>query len=218
MIKFEGRTIPLTLDEVADPRRTVLLVWDMQNDQAGSSFNKTEFLRATPPLIIAAKGVGVRVVYAFATPYPWRDEAPAMIRRAMKDQGVSGPSRLGPRRTRGSPRRTRGSFGWQLIEPFKPADDDVLIEKHRPTIFLGTEFEQLLGNWSRDTVVIVGCRTDAGIEGSVRDGTYRGYSMIVVRDCVGTNREALQRMERFAEVVDFRELLDIRGAAVDRSD
>ncbi|MDE0028683.1 MAG: hypothetical protein OXU42_04655 [Deltaproteobacteria bacterium] len=40
MIEFEGRTIPITLAEVADPQRTVLLVWDMQNDQAGSSFNK----------------------------------------------------------------------------------------------------------------------------------------------------------------------------------
>ena len=59
MVEFEGRTIPLTLDEIADPRRTVLLVWDMQNDQAGSSFNKAEFLRATPPLIAAARRAGV---------------------------------------------------------------------------------------------------------------------------------------------------------------
>ena len=210
MIEFEGRAIPITLDEVADPGRAVLLVWDMQNDQAGSSFNKDEFLRAAPPLIASARRAGVRVVYAFATPYPWRDEAPAMIRRAMKDQGVDHPSRLGPR-------RTRGSFGWQLIEPFEPEEGDVHIEKHRPTIFLGTEFEQLLGNWNRDTVVVVGCRTDAGVEGSVRDGYYRGYSMVVVRDCVGTNREtahheALKRMERFADVVESRELLAIWDA------
>ena len=37
MIEFEGRNIPMTLAEIADPRRAVLLVWDMQNDQAGSS-------------------------------------------------------------------------------------------------------------------------------------------------------------------------------------
>ena len=47
--------------------------------------------------------------------------------------------------------------------------------------------------------------------------------MIVVRDCVGTNRdnahhEALRRMERFADVVDSRQLLDIWNAAADRSD
>lgn len=207
MIRFEGQNIPVTLAEVADPGRTVLLVWDMQNDQAGSSFNKEEFLRATPPLIAAAKASGVRTVYAYSTPYAWRDEAPAMIRRAMKEQGVTDPHEL-------KPRRTRGSFGWQLIEPFAPAEDDTVIEKHRATMFLGTEFEQLLANWNRTTVVLVGCRTDAGIEGTARDGFYRGYSMIVVRDCVGTNREqahhdALKRLERFADVVGSEELLYI---------
>ena len=108
MIEFGGQSIPITLTEVADPGRAVLLVWDMQNDQAGSSFNKEEFLLATPPLIAAAKAAGVRVVYAYSTPYRWRDESPAMIRRAMKDQGVTDPREL-------KPRRTRGSFGWQLI-------------------------------------------------------------------------------------------------------
>jgi len=69
MIDFEGRKIPITLREVVDPKRTVLLVWDMQNDQAGSSFNKEEFLRTTPPLISVAKKAGVRVVYTQSTPY-----------------------------------------------------------------------------------------------------------------------------------------------------
>lgn len=207
MIEFEGRAIPMTLAEVAAPERTVLLVWDMQNDQAGSSFNKDEFLRTTPPLIAAAKAARVRTVYAFSTPYAWRDESPAILRRAMKEQGVTDPHEL-------KPRRARGSFGWQLIEPFKPADDDTVIEKHRATMFLGTEFEQLLANWNKTTVVLVGCRTDAGIEGTARDGFYRGYSMIVVRDCVGTGREqahldALKRLERFTDVVSSPELLDI---------
>lgn len=210
MIEFEGQSIPISLAEVADPSRAVLLVWDMQNDQAGSSFNKEEFLGATPPLIAAAKNTGVRTVYAYSTPYQWRDESPAMIRRAMKDQNVPDPSEL-------KPRRTRGSFGWQLIEPFAPAEDDTIIEKHRATMFLGTEFAQLLAHWSKTTIVLVGCRTDAGIEGTARDGYYRGYSMIVVRDCVGTGNErshldALKRLDRFADVVSSRELLEIWGA------
>src|SRR2546428_9314775 len=60
MIEFEGKQIPPTLREVVDPKRTILLVWDMQNDQAGASFNKEQFLRATPPLIRAAKKAGLR--------------------------------------------------------------------------------------------------------------------------------------------------------------
>jgi len=163
MIDFKGREIPETLQEVVDPKRAVLLVWDMQNDQAGSSFNKEEFLRSTPPLIDAAKRAGVSVVYAQSTPYPWHVESPAMIRRAMQAQDVDHPSKL-------KPRRLRGSFGWQLIEPFKPQEDDVIIDKRRATMFLGTEFESLMIHWGTRTIVMVGCTT----AGDNPDGVSRG--------------------------------------------
>src|SRR3989442_9470136 len=101
MIEFEGKQIPMSLREVVDPKRTILLVWDMQNDQAGASFNKEQFLRATPPLIRAAKKAGLRVVYTRATPFLSKDESPAFIRRAMRDQNVDHPSKLKPRRVRG---------------------------------------------------------------------------------------------------------------------
>jgi hypothetical protein len=45
MLEFEGRQIPNELREIVDPQRTVLLVWDMQNDQAGGSFNKDALIR-----------------------------------------------------------------------------------------------------------------------------------------------------------------------------
>lgn len=207
MIEFEGKQIPTTLPEVVDPKRTILLVWDMQNDQAGASFNKDQFLRTTPPLIRAAKKADVRVVYTQATPYLWKDESPAFIRRAIKDQSVDHPGKL-------KPRRLRESFGWQLIEPFKPEADDVVFDKRRPTVFIGTEFESLMTNRGATTVVMVGCTTDGGVEGTVRDGANRGYFMVVVRDCVGTRTEsghldALKRMERFGDIVDSTELIKI---------
>ncbi|NIO11312.1 MAG: isochorismatase family protein [Deltaproteobacteria bacterium] len=207
MIQFEGREVPETLEEVVQPKRTVLLVWDMQNDQAGSSFNKEEFLHTTPPLIDAARRAGVPVVFAQSTPYPWHVESPAMIRRAMQAQNVDHPSKL-------KPRRTRGSFGWQLIEPFKPEEGDVVIDKRRATMFLGTEFESLMIHWGTRTVVMVGCTTDGGVEGTVRDGYYRGYFMVVVKDCVGTRTEkghleALGRMERWADVVQSHDLIKL---------
>ncbi len=207
MIDFKGREIPETLQEVVDPKRAVLLVWDMQNDQAGSFFNKEEFLRSTPPLIDAAKRAGVSVVYAQSTPYPWHVESPAMIRRAMQAQDVDHPSKL-------KPRRLRGSSGWQLIEPFKPQEDDVIIDKRRATMFLGTEFESLMIHWGTRTIVMVGCTTDGGVEGTVRDGYSRGYFMVVVKDCVGTrteegHREALKRMGRWADVIESQELIKI---------
>jgi nicotinamidase-related amidase len=207
MVEFEGRKIPNQLSEIVDRSHTVLLVWDMQNDQAGGSFNKEALVRNTPPLIAAAASAGIKTVYTRQTPFLWKDESPAWIRRFMKEQKVDDPSML-------KPRRLHGSFGWQIMEPFKPADNDIVIDKRRPTMFIGNEFETILNNRGATTVVMVGCTTDGGVDATVRDGFHRGYFMVVARDCVGTYTEeghnaALKRMERFGDVVDSKELLKV---------
>ena len=123
MIDFEGRKIPNELSEIVEPSRTVLLVWDMQNDQAGGAFNKDALIRNAPPLIAAAAGAGIKTVYTRQTPYLWKDESAAWIHRFMQTQKVDHPSKL-------TPRRLHGSFGWQIMEPFKPAENDI---SHRQT-------------------------------------------------------------------------------------
>ncbi len=205
MIDFDGRKIPTELGEIAAPAHTVLLVWDMQNDQAGGAFNKDDLIRAAPTLIAAARAAKIKTVYTRQTPYLWKDESPAWIRRALKEQNVDHPAKL-------KPRRLHGSFGWQLMAPFAPAEGDLLIDKRRGTMFIGNEFETLLHNLGAATVVIAGCTTDGGVETTVRDGFYRGYFMVVARDCVGTYTEdghnaALARMARFADVVDSQALI-----------
>jgi nicotinamidase-related amidase len=210
MIDFDGRKIPTDLGEIVEPAHTVLLVWDMQNDQAGGSFNKEALIRNAPPLIAAARAAKIKTVYTRQTPYLWKDESPAWIRRFMKEQKVDHPSKL-------KPRRLHGSFGWQLMDPFAPSEDDLVIDKRRGTMFIGNEFETLLGNLRADTIVMIGCTTDGGVEATVRDGYYRGYFMVVARDCVGTYTEdghnaALKRIERFADVAESTELIQIWNA------
>ena len=207
MLDFEGRHIPNQLGEIVDPRHTVLLVWDMQNDQAGGSFNKEALIRNAPPLIAAAAAAQITTVYTRQTPFLWQDEALTWIRRAMIDQQVDHPSKL-------KPRRIKESFGWQIMEPFKPAVNDFVIDKRRPSMFIGNEFETIMHNRRADTVVMIGCTTDGGVEMTVRDGHNRGYLMVVVRDCVGTYTEeghnaALKRIERYADVVDSKELIEL---------
>jgi nicotinamidase-related amidase len=207
MLDFEGRQIPNQLSEIVDPQHTLLLVWDMQNDQAGGSFNRESLIRTTPPLIAAAAHAGITTVYTRQTPFGWKEEAVTWIRRAMLDQKVDHPSKL-------KPRRIKGGFGWQIMEPFKPAENDLIIDKRRPTMFIGNEFETIMHNRGAITVVMTGCTTDGGVEMTVRDGHNRGYLMVIVRDCVGTYSEeghdaALKRIERYADVVESKELIEI---------
>lgn len=207
MIQFNGRQIPTELREIADPAKTVLLVWDMQNDQAGGSFNKADLIRNAPPLIDAAAAAGIKTVWTRQTPLLWQDEAVTWIRRAMINEKVDHPSKL-------KPRRLKGSQNWQIMEPFKPAPADDIIDKRRPSMFIGNEFETIMHNRNATTVVMIGCTTDGGVEMTVRDGHNRGHLMVVVRDCVGTYTEdghnaALKRIERFADVVESKQSIQI---------
>ena len=207
MLEFEGRQIPNALKEIVDPPRTVLLVWDMQNDQAGGSFNKDALIRTAPPLIEAAAKAQIKTVYTRQTPFPWKNEAPVWIRRGMRDQQVDQPSKL-------KPRRLHGSFGWNIMAPFEPRPQDIVIDKRRPTMFIGNEFETIRSNLGLSTIVMIGCTTDGGVEATVREGFNRSYFMVIPRDCVGTYTEAghnaaLKRIERFAELVESKELIEI---------
>ncbi|MSP38432.1 MAG: cysteine hydrolase [Deltaproteobacteria bacterium] len=207
MIEFAGRQISNELKEVVDPKCTVLLVWDMQNDQAGGSFNKDALIRNAPPLIAAAAKAGIKTVYTRQTPFLWSEEATTWIRRAMKNEKVDHPSKL-------KPRRLKGSTNWEIMAPFKPAPEDIVIDKRRPSMFIGNEFETIMHNIGATTTVMIGCTTDGGVEMTVRDGHNRGHSMVIVRDCVGTYTEeghnaALKRIEKFADVVESKELIEI---------
>lgn len=207
MYDFEGRRIFSELKEIVAPSRTMLLVWDMQNDQAGGSFNKQALIRNAPPLIAAAAAARITTVYTRQTPFLWKDEAPVWIRRGMKYQKVDHPDKL-------KPRRLRGSVGWSFMEPFAPGPDDFVIDKRRPTMFVGNEFETIMKNLALTTIVMIGCTTDGGVEATVREGFNRNFFMIVVRDCVGTYTEeghnaALRRMERFADIVESSELMEM---------
>ena len=207
MLEFEGRQIPNQLNEIVDPRHSILLVWDVQNDQAGGAFNKEALVRNSPPLISAAAAAKITTVYTRQTPFLWKDEAATWIRRAMNDQKIDHPSKL-------KSRRIKDSFGWQIMEPFKPAANDFIIDKRRPTMFIGNEFEAIMHNRGANTVVMIGCTTDGGVEMTVRDGHNRGYLMVIVRDCVGTYTEeghnaALKRIERYADVVESKEIIEI---------
>ena len=106
----------------------------------------------------------------------------------------------------------KGTLG--LPEPVRRLPHRSGTSKRRPTMFIGNEFETIMNNIGATTIVMIGCTTDGGVEATVREGFNRSYFMVIARDCVGTYTEeghnaALKRMERFAEIVDSKKLIDI---------
>ncbi len=65
MFEIGGRQIPATLAELVDPKRTALLLWDMENAIAPNAFNYQDILANLKMLAALARAVNVPVFIRF---------------------------------------------------------------------------------------------------------------------------------------------------------
>lgn len=207
MIQFAGKAIPDTLEEIVEPKRSALLVWDLQYDIAPRAFNYAEILGNLKSLIPSARKAGVLVIYSQQTPFELEHDKPVWIRRRMRMAKVNDPTKV-------PEVLIEGTRGWEIIDELKPQPGDVVFKKRKPSAFVGTDLDMILRNRDIGTVVLAGVSTEGGVEGSARHGLNIGYYMVIASDCVGSaNREgheqALKHMPTIFDVVDSKRLTSI---------
>ena len=89
-------------------------------------------------------------------------------------------------------------------------EGETILDKRRPTIFIGSEYESLLLNRRTTTVVIVGCTTRGNGPRRVQPRLLHGGRERLRGDHTEEgHRGALKRMEGFADIVDSKEIIDI---------
>lgn len=194
MLELEGRKIPTTLAEIADPKRSALLIWDLENAIAPNAFNFQEIVGNLKTLAAAARSAGVQVFYSVQTNYSAAEDAAPWVRVRMKRGNVSDPREL-------VAKEKDDPHGREIVEGLKPERGDILFQKRRPDGFIGTDLDLMLRSRGIQAVIIGGVATEGGVEGTARTGRNLGYDMIVLRDGSGSrNREnhdlALKLMER----------------------
>ncbi|GGP21364.1 isochorismatase [Thermocladium modestius] len=178
------------LSDIVKPSQSVLVVWDVHKALVNSIFNKDEFMNSLNTAINAARGAGVPIIFTKITPYP---------------QGFESPS---------SKLLYRGGFQFRPEDmelAVKPGDRDIVLNKNTWSIFVGTNFELLLRNSSRSTVVFTGIATEIGVETSARHAFALGFIPVIVSDAVSSrSREAHERslanMSSFFPVISSAEL------------
>lgn len=69
MFEIGGKQIPATLAELVDPKRTALLLWDMENAIAPNAFNYQDILANLKMLAALGRAVNVPVFYSVQTPF-----------------------------------------------------------------------------------------------------------------------------------------------------
>jgi nicotinamidase-related amidase len=204
MQNAQGIVIYDTLPEIVAPGHTCLVVWDVQNGLVDRIFNREAFLDSLKNLINGLRNK-MPVVYTIITPDPagfqssWRFYS--MMRRFNIKEVDKLPRSMAP----GSPES-------QVPAEVRPAEGDIILNKTTASIFIGTNFENLMRNRGTTTLVFTGIATEYGVESSARDAANRGFWPVVVSDCVSSmDRDAhgrsLQNLEKVAIVKNSAEIL-----------
>ena len=194
MFEIGGKQIPSTLAELVDPKRTALLLWDMENAIAPNAFNYQDILTNLKMLSVLAREIGVRVFYSQQIGFDLlKEEAGVWVRVRMKRAKATDPNEL--------LKEKENPHDRDIVDALKPESKDIVFQKRRPDGFVGTDFALMLRSNGVRTILIGGVATEGGVEGTARSARNLGYDIVVLKDCVGSrNRElhelALKLMEQ----------------------
>jgi nicotinamidase-related amidase len=87
------------------------------------------------------------------------------------------------------PRMNPGPDWARIVSEMGPQVGDVIVTKHQPNAFFGTDLEIQLRRRRIDTIVLCGISTNIGVEATARDGFERGFNLVFASDAM-TARDA----------------------------
>lgn len=152
-----------------DPTTTALVVIDLQNGITGG-----QTFPQSPAQVIERSA---RLAKRF------RDKQ-ALVVLVHVDAGPSGE--LFPRPVTDIERpRLTVSPEWSTIVPaMGPEPGDVIVTKHQPSAFFGTDLEIQLRRRGIQTIVLCGISTNVGVEATARTGFEHGFNLVFASDAM----------------------------------
>lgn len=161
-------------DLTLDPSTTALVLIDLQRGIAGMAtqpHSASDVVARSAKLARAFRAAGGTVVLVHVDPGP---------------NGI-----LFPRVTADVPRPPFAMQpGWSdLVPELEHTGSDVVVLKHQPNAFFGTDLEIQLARRGIRTIVLGGISTNVGVEATARAANERAYDQVFVEDAMAA-REA----------------------------
>lgn len=103
------------------------------------------------------------------------------------------------------------SYGAEIVDPLKPVDDEIVVNKTTDSVLAGTNYSQLIRNMGIETVVVTGIVTDQCVASTVRDLADEGFKVIVVEDCCAAATMELHEAELKIMNIIYCQLMDAAG-------
>ncbi len=181
-------TIDASPEPIAiDPRRTALVMIDMQRDFIepggfGASLgNDVALLRAAiepcQRLLAGARAAGMLVIHTREGHRPDLSDAPrAKVERGAPSLRIGAPGPMGRI-------LIRGEAGHDIIPELYPIAGEPVIDKPGKGAFYATELGPILHNHGIGELIVCGVTTEVCVHTTVREANDRGYRCIVPGDC-----------------------------------
>lgn len=175
--------IPTTVEDLADPSRTALLIYDMQVGIRRQVKDGDRIVERCAKLIAGARRAGMRIAFTrhLSAPKAWMGVT--QYRTAMAWQKATEPSEVKSPFLRSAPSAA-------IVPELAPTDDDLVIEKYSMSAFEGTPLEFALRDAGLLGIAICGIALEIGIEPTVRHATDLGFVPIVITDACGAGDSA----------------------------
>jgi biuret amidohydrolase len=187
MQRHRNLDIPRSLDDVCDPERLALIVYDMQVGVVGQIDDGDQITGRVLEVLDMARRVGVRTFFTRHMSLPLELMGIAQLRMAMAWQRKDRVEEVVSSFLRGSP-------GFELVPDLAPRDSEAILDKLAMSAFEGTPLDFALRDAQITAFAIVGVAMEVGIEPTVRHGADRGFVPVVITDACGAgNHMAAKR-------------------------
>lgn len=187
MYKINALDIPTSLEELLDPRRVALLVYDMQVGIARQVKARESIVGEIQQLLQSARTAKIRTFFTRHMSLPRELMGSMQYRTAMAWQRKQDPAQVQSPFLRDSP-------GFAIIPELQPVASEAVFDKITMSAFEGTPLTIALRDCGIRAVVLVGVALEVGIEPTARHAADQGIVPIIVRDACGHgNAEAAER-------------------------
>ena len=177
-----GLDIPRTLEDLCDPRRLALIVYDMQVGILSQLKDGDAITGRVAEVLDAAREGGYRVFFMRHMSLPKELMGVFQFRMAMAWQRVESVEQVSPWFLRDSP-------GFHLVPELEPRPSEAIFDKITMSAFEGTPLDIALRDCGIIAFAIIGVATEVGIAPTVRHGADLGYIPVVVTDACGAGHD-----------------------------
>lgn len=103
----------------------------------------------------------------------------------------------------------------EIVPEMGPKERDVVVKKHQPSAFFGTDLEVQLRRRGIQTIVLCGIATNIGVESTARTGYEHGFNLVFASDAMAGRDAELHDMavrKYFPTIGRVRTTAELLGA------